>query len=183
MRGEWTEEDYLRLPSNRGVELSDGCLEFLPMPSELHQLLVALLYEALVAFVRPRRLGLVLFSGIPVQLWSQKMREPDVVFMHRDHASRRRTQFWEGADIAVEVVSPEGRSRDLEVKRAEYAQAGIPEYWIVEPEARQVLVLILDAGSYRVHGEFRVGDEVTSVVLPGFSLSVEALFASAEQTF
>jgi Uma2 family endonuclease len=153
------------------------------MPTELHQILVAFLFEALVAFVRSRRLGRVLFAGIPVRLWSGKMREPDVVFMHRDNTHRRQAQYWEGADLALEVVSPEGRKRDVDIKRDEYARAGIPEYWIVDPESREIQVLVLEDASYRVHGVFGMGAEASSVVLPGFSVSVEEVFLSAEQPF
>lgn len=182
-RGEWTEDDYLSLPNNRGVELADGFLEFLPAPTESHHLVVGYLYRAFHAFVATHELGLVLFVGIPVRLWANTMRQPDVVFLHRDHAQRRRSKYWEGADLVVEVVSPKGRKRDVDVKRAEYAQAGIPEYWIVDPEAREVQVLTLEKAEYRVHGVFGAGTEATSIVLAGFSVSVEALFASTEESF
>lgn len=178
-RGEWTEEDYLSLPSNYGVELSDGCLEFLPMPSELHQLIVGFLYRTLYAFAETHGLGLVLVAGIPVRLWPEKMREPDVVFLSWEKADRRREKFWDGADLAIEVVSPEGRKRDLETKREEYARAGIAEYWIVDSEKGVVYVLVLDGEAYLTRGEFTGASQVTSTVLPGFSISAEAIFAAA----
>src|SRR5437867_2052983 len=133
-KGEWTEEEYLALPTNRGVELSEGSLEVLPVPTEAHQLIVGLLYRLLWDFVEAHRLGLVLLAGIPVRLWEGKMREPDVVFMRTQNRGRRREKYWEGADLVMEVVSPGGRQRDLEVKKQEYARAGIPEYWIIDPE-------------------------------------------------
>jgi len=179
-RGEWTEEDYLSLPSNRGVELSDGCLEFLPMPSELHQLIVGFLYRTLYAFAESHGLGLVLVAGIPIRLWPEKMREPDVVFLRWEKSELRREKFWDGADLAIEVVSPEGRKRDLETKREEYARAGISEYWIVDPEASVVHVLVLDGATYRAHGTFADDAQVTSSVLPGFAISASAIFAAAQ---
>lgn len=178
-RGEWTEEDYLALPSNRGVELSDGCLEFLPMPSELHQLIVGFLYRTLYAFADTHDLGLVLVSGIPVRLWPDKMREPDVVFLSWEKSDHRLEKYWDGADLAIEVVGPEGRKRDLDTKREEYARAGIAEYWIVDPEKSVVHVLVLDGQEYRSHGTFADAAEVTSTVLPSFSVSAQAIFAAA----
>ncbi|MBI3463073.1 MAG: Uma2 family endonuclease, partial [Planctomycetes bacterium] len=81
--------------------------------------------------------------------------------------------------LVMEVVSEgaESRKRDLETKRREYAAAGIPEYWIVDPEEQKVTVLTLDGGTYRVHGEFRPGETATSVLLRGFAVAVRDVFA------
>ena len=82
--------------------------------------------------------------------------------------------------MVVEVVSEddEDRQRDLETKRREYAQAGVAEYWIVDPREHQIIVLALDDATYRVHGEFGRGTTATSVILPGFTASVDAVFAA-----
>lgn len=83
----------------------------------------------------------------------------------------------------IEVLS-EGeanRRRDKEVKVEEYAEAGIPEYWIVDPEMRQVTVLVLDGTAYRQHGVFGPGETATSVLLPGFRASVDEVFAAAQE--
>ena len=77
----------------------------------------------------------------------------------------------------IEVVS-EDRSRDLETKRSEYARAGIPEYWIVDPKFARIIVLVLDGTSYAVRGEFGPGDRATSVLLPGFEVDVTAALAA-----
>ena len=63
-------------------------------------------------------------------------------------------QFSLGADLVIEVVSDQGRPRDLEIKRQEYAQAGIPEYWIVDPQLEQITVLALEGS--RLRGSRRV---------------------------
>lgn len=182
-RGQWTEEDFLALPDERRVELSDGCLEVLPMPTEAHQILLAFLLEALVGWVRPRRLGIVLPSGINVRLRSGKIRQPDVAYMGAANRARRKNEYWEGADLVAEIVSGDrkDRERDLRRKPREYARAGISEYWIIDPQEECVLVLALDGEAYREHGRFVRGEQVTSVVLAGFEVSVEELFASAEE--
>ena len=83
-----------------------------------------------------------------------------------------------GADLVIEVVSgeEEDRRRDLQTKRLEYAQAGISEYWIVDPQNETILVLVLDGDAYRVHGEFSRGTTATSVLLPAFAANVTAVF-------
>ena len=79
----------------------------------------------------------------------------------------------------MEVVSTgdNDRRRDLREKREEYALAGIPEYWIVDPELGRITVLTLDGTSYAVHGEFSRGEQATSKLLPGFAVDVSTALA------
>ena len=178
-QGDWTEEEYLALPGKRLIELADGRVKVLPMPTEAHQFIVAYLYRVLHEFVLARSLGRVLFAGLPVRLPSKKFREPDVLFLTAEHRDRSRGKYWEGADLVMEVVSENDPDRDWEVKRAEYAQAGIPEYWIVDPHLQQIVVLKLDGGQYSVHGEFVPGQIAASHLLQGFNIHVAAAFAAA----
>ena len=150
------------------------------MPSERHQDLVFFLAELLTAFVRRHQLGKINIAPLPVQLWPGKFREPDIQFMRSENAARRRSTHWIGADLVVEVVSPDDRRRDLEIKRREYAQAAIPEYWIVDPEMQRISVLTLVGQAYAVHGEFGPDAQATSILLPGFAVDVAAVFAAAE---
>lgn len=76
----------------------------------------------------------------------------------------------------MEVVSDENRTHDLVTKRAEYAAAGIPEYWIVDQRERKIMVLNLRAGQYEVHAEAGPGEKVESLLLPGFAVEVAAVF-------
>ncbi|MBV5332228.1 Uma2 family endonuclease, partial [bacterium] len=144
-QGGWSEEEYLSLPGNHLTEFDHGRVEVLEMPSESHQLLVAALYRALMAFVGVSRLGTVLFAPFPVKLWEGKLREPDIVFMRREHAERRHDKYWQGADLVMEVMSTDDPKRDRETKRREYAIAGIPEYWLVDPTRQTITVFILAA--------------------------------------
>jgi Uma2 family endonuclease len=156
------------------VEFSHGFIEFLPMPKLLHQRIASFLYNALRAFVLGMGLGEVHYSGVRVRLWPGKFREPDVLFMHVDHADRMTEEYWEGADLVMEVVSSgnEDRRRDLKTKREEYALAGIPEYWIVDPELGHITVLTLEGEAYVLHGEFKCGERATSKLLSGFAVDV-----------
>ena len=182
-QGQWTEEEYLALQNrtNRLVELSDGCIEVLPMPNPFHQRIVLFLLEALRAFVRGRLTGDVLFAPLPIRLWPGKYRDPDVVYLAPGRIADPHHQP-HGADLAIEVVSDEeeDRRRDLVTKRDEYARAGIAEYWIVDPREYKLTVLTLDGQTYRVHGEFGRGETATSVLLPSFAVSVDAVFAAGQ---
>jgi Uma2 family endonuclease len=61
-------------------------------------------------------------------------------------------------------------------KRGDYAEAGIPEYWIVNPETETITVLRLEDTAYVDHGVFGRGTEAASALLPGFSVGVDAVF-------
>jgi Uma2 family endonuclease len=177
-QGDWTEAAYLALDTNRLVELSEGCLEVLPMPTIFHQLIVEFLYTLLKAFVTAHASGLVLFAPLPVRLGSGKYREPDIVYLRPERVRDLHGQP-DGADLVMEVVreGSEDRQRDLETKPREYAAAGIAEYWIVDPQEQRITVLTLDGQTYREHGVFGPGTTATSVLLPGFTVAVEAVFA------
>jgi Uma2 family endonuclease len=182
LQGQWTEGDYLALQkrTNRPVELSDGYIEVLPMPSPFHQRIVRFLFGLLERCVAGRNAGEVFFAPLPIRLWPCKFRDPDIVFLKPGRISDPHHQP-QGADLVVEVVSEddEDRQRDLETKRQEYAQAGVAEYWIVDPREQKIVVLTLDATTYRLHGEFGRGTIATSVLLPNFTATVDAVFDAA----
>lgn len=184
-QGAWSEEEYLSLTdsTNRLIEFTGGRLEFLPMPTEAHQLIVIFLFDALRAFAQPH-LGIVLFAGLRVKLAAGKLREPDVVFIRKENYAKRGQRYWESADIAMEVVSDDvdSRERDYVRKVAEYAEAGVPEYWIVDPKEEKITVLTLPDGAsaYAQHGLFKPGESATSKLLDGFSVDVQAVFDAAK---
>jgi Uma2 family endonuclease len=183
-QGEWSEETYLELTdhSNRRVEFTDGRLEFLPMPTDIHESLVEFLFFALREFVEQRKLGKVRWTGIRIRIRPGKFRLPDVIFLHKDHFHARHNRAWDSADLVMEVVSddPKDRERDYEKKLLDYAEAKVAEYWIVDYDRRVVLVHGLDADRYTLHGQFGPGQQATSKLLDGFSIDVAALFAVAD---
>jgi Uma2 family endonuclease len=187
-QGSWTEADYFNLDGTiEGVgraELSRGRLEVLPMPTELHQFILFFLAKALEAFSRVHAPGAVLPAGLRIRLGRNLFREPDVCYLRAEHFRRRREQYWTGADLVMEVVSGDAKDikRDWETKPREYARAGIPEYWIVDPRKQVIRVLTLAGKSYKVHGDFGPGDTATSVLLPGFAVSVDEVLAAGGDT-
>ena len=113
---------------------------------------------------------------MPIRLWEGKIREPDLVYYAAGHEGRYHVQYADPPDLAIEVLSPSTRRIDREEKAAEYAEAGVTEYWIVDPEGRSIEVLT-GAGpeGYTSRRQFGPGDEVTSAVLPGLVVSVAEL--------
>jgi len=175
-QGEWSESDYLWLTgqTNRLVELTDGRLETLPMPTDEHETIVFRIAR-LLAEALERTGGKVLPAGVRIRTRAGRYRQPDVCALLDAQDARRGNDFWQGADLVVEVVSPDDPRRDRVVKRLEYAQAGITEYWIVDPVARRVDVLALAGSEYVEHGAFGRGEVAASRLIEGFGVTVDLL--------
>lgn len=184
-QGAWSVEDYLELTdgTNRRIEYDGGRVEFLSMPTEEHQDLIAYLFDLIRSVAVPER-GKAYFSGLRVKTGAQQFREPDVVFVLRENFAKRDNRFWTGADLAIEVVSddPKDRDRDYQLKVKNYAAAGIAEYWIVDPQESKITVLTLPEGAkeYAEHGVFKPGGTATSKLLEGFAVDVKACFDAAK---
>ena len=174
-------EDYLSLDGPYLVEYVGGRIQVLPMPDVLHQELVLFILLHLRAWLDAADVDArTTFSPFFVKLSEQQYREPDVCVMLGKHRDRRARKLWHGADVVVEVVSESNRLHDLVTKRREYAQHGIPEYWIVDPTNRTVTVLTLVRGTYAEAGVFAAGGAtLASPLLPGFTLDVAAMFDEA----
>lgn len=183
-QGHWSVEEYLSLTdyTNQFVEFTDGKIEVLPMPTVVHQRILVFLSMLFKEFVDASELGEVLPSVLRVRIAGDKFREPDIVFMRRENQSRSKNRYWDNADLVVEIVSDDHNSheRDHVTKRRDYAAAGIPEYWIVDPQQQRITVLVLEDSGYTTLGEFSPGQQATSQLLPGFSVDVAATFKSAE---
>jgi len=182
-QGQWEEGDYLALTetTNKLVELCDGRIEVLSMPTTAHQRIVSFLNQLLLLYLANNPIGEVLFAPLRVRLWEKTFREPDVVFMLKKHARRMGEDYWDGADLVMEVVSgsAEDRKRDLVTKRREYALAGIDEYWIVDPKESRITVLKRHGKKYLQLAEAQSGRRVTSSLLKGFGVDVDAVLGAA----
>ena len=177
LQGLWTEEQYLKLSeqTHHLLEFTDGAIEVLPMPTDKHQVMLAYLYELLLAFIRPRG-GKVLFAPLRVRVRDGKYRQPDILLVRTANDPRRQNRYWLGADLVVEIMSPDNPERDTVTKRADYAEVGIPEYWIVNPEDETITVLTLSGDIYVEHGVFHRGAQATSTLLEGFTATVDGVF-------
>jgi Uma2 family endonuclease len=176
LQGLWTREQYLAMSehSRHLLEYTDGAIEVLPMPTDKHQIISRFLLFALFAWVQ-RIGGTILYAPLRLQIRDGKFREPDLLLVCSADDPRRQNRYWLGADLVVEIVSPDDPERDTVEKRFDYAEAAIPEYWIVHPDDQTITVLTLFDDTYREHGVFRRGDTATSHLLDGFSISVDAV--------
>ncbi len=176
-QGQWSEEDYLWLSERVSVliELTDGSIEVLPMPTDRHQSILLSLYRLFFAAVELAG-GKVLIAPLRLRIRSGKYREPDLLLVRSARDMRRQDRFWIGADLVLEVVGQDKSERDVVEKRHDYAEGGIPEYWIVDPRDETITVLRLADDAYVEHGTFGRGTQATSALLAGFTVSVDAVF-------
>jgi len=174
LQGLWSEKQYLRLTqqTKRLIEFTDGVIEVLPMPTRKHQAISRFLFLLLLAYVQPRG-GTLFYAPLRVQIRPGKFREPDLLMLCDVHDPRNQDLYWLGADLVVEIVSPDDPARDTQVKRGDYAEAGISEYWIVDPMNSTVTVLRLNGTEYAEHGVFHRGERATSALLADFSVPVD----------
>jgi Uma2 family endonuclease len=176
-QGEWSEELYLALTDhcNRLIEFTDGFLEVLPTPTDKHQNILEFLYLAFYQFIKPRG-GKAHFAPVRLRIRPRKFREPDIMLLLSATDARRQNRFWLGADLALEVVSEDKPERDLIDKRGDYAEARVPEYWIVNPQTDTIMVLRLQGDSYVEVGTYGRGQSAASVLMPEFSVVVDDVF-------
>jgi Uma2 family endonuclease len=187
LQGLWTEQQYLKLTDQTAhlIEFSDGEIELLPMPTDRHQAISQFLFLALLQLVRQTG-GKVQYAPLRLRIREGKYREPDLLVVLDAKDPRRQNAFWLGADLVIEVVSPDDAERDTRVKRLDYAEAGIPEYWIVNPEDETITVLTLGAGAapegrqhgaiYAEHGVYHRGETATSRVIGSLAVQVTHVF-------
>lgn len=175
--GAWTEKGYFALPdTNHFVELSDGNLLVLPIPTLAHMRATRELFRRLDRWNDRHQAGEVLFAPYPIRLWEEKIREPDIVFYLNEHRDRLEHQRGGPPDLAFEVLSPGTRRSDRREKYAEYAQAGVREYWIVDPDAHWIEVHTLEGDVYRRAGRYTPGQQAVSIMLSSFVVNVADLF-------
>jgi len=179
LQGLWSVEQYLRLTdqTNRLIEYTDGVIEVLPMPTKYHQAISKLLFLALFA-VAERIGGDVFYAPLRVQVRPGKFREPDLLLVLDKDDPRAQDEFWLGADLVMEIVSPDKPARDTQEKPRDYAEANIPEYWIINPLDATITVLVLQGDAYTTAGVFQHGERASSQLLNGFSVSVDEVLGA-----
>ena len=166
---DWADEDTL-------AEWVEGEVIMTSPASEPHQNLVGFLSSVLRTFVEQHELGQLLVAPFQMKLETSG-REPDLLFIGSDRLDRVHRTYLDGpADLAIEIVSPESAGRDRGEKYYEYEAAGIPEYWLLDPQtARAEFYQLGPEGQYRLVAPDTEG-LYRSVVLPGFWLRVDWLW-------
>ena len=173
----FTYEDYLNAPEDKRYELLDGELVPIPTPGERHQSISILLGSKLVQFAYENSLGRVYHAPFDVVLSDVDVVQPDLLFVSNERSHIITPANIQGApDLVVEILSPSTAERDRTFKRTLYANHGVNEYWMVDPTAKDITVLLLGERGYEVVDSYGEGATLTSPTLQGFTLNIGDLF-------
>lgn len=134
-QGEYTIEDYYALPDDQRVELIDGVFyEMLP-PKTVHQDIASIVHMALYDFIRKKKKPCKVFeAALDVQLCcdDKTMVQPDVLVVC-DRDKIRDFGIYGAPDFVLEILSKSTRKKDMTIKLDKYLEAGVREYWIIDP--------------------------------------------------
>ncbi|HYD09139.1 MAG TPA: Uma2 family endonuclease [Acidimicrobiales bacterium] len=156
---EYTVADLELIDDERNrYELCDGALVVTPAPGDLHQRILRKLVVALDGRFEPED---ELLPGVGIHFTDTWYRIPDLVVMPTALVGADRTAV--PPSLVIEIVSPSTNTIDREHKRVEYARFGVPEYWLVDPEARTITALVLRDGAY-VEAESALATDAASAV-------------------
>ena len=170
--------EYRDLPETDGGvwELINGELYQMPSATAEHQFLMDFLVTMINNLMRAGQPtpGLA-FSNLGLGLSDLYAPTPDIIYLRYENLRLINGNMVEGIpDLVVEILSSD-RNRDLVMKRALYAGAGIPEYWTLNPFNDVLTVLELSGNEYAERTLDR-DDTLTTATIPGLSLPLEQLF-------
>lgn len=170
-----TADEYLALPETDGrYELVDGVAILAPSPSFEYQDIVLEIACQLRVFLQSHPIGSVV-TEVDVRLRDDLVYRPDVVYLSQSTRARIRGAVTEIPQLVVEVVSPGAAKRDLLEKRRDYEAAGVAEYWVIDPQTREMHFFGIENGRYVALPV--AGDEFRSKAVPGFVLRLELVRA------
>ncbi len=172
-----TYADYLKTSDDERYELLNGELVMAPAPREIHQYILGRLYIEMGAFIYERDLGDVYFAPTDVALSDMDVVQPDLLFVSNERNHIITPENIQGApDLVVEILSPATAERDRTLKLDLYARHGAHEYWIVDPDARTIMVLRRGERRFEVAGIYGAEQTARSPILEGFTFNLEGKF-------
>jgi Uma2 family endonuclease len=174
-------EEYLEFAGDSEiVEWVEGEVISYMLPISKHQELSRFLSSLLDFFVQFFNLGIVLYAPFEVKLWPDgPSREPDILFAANDHLAQLTAErFTGGPDLIIEIISPGSASEDRVRKFTQYEQAGVREYWLVDPRSRQQQADFYILGPDNSYHSAPIGDDgrYHSTVITNFWLDVDWLW-------
>ncbi|MBC8458292.1 MAG: Uma2 family endonuclease [Deltaproteobacteria bacterium] len=179
-----TLEEFWQLPEGPPhYEFEEGEVILMPSPHSKHQEVLIEVAYTLKTHVRIHRLGRV-WIGIDVEFVTlDKVYVPDIVYLSTEHLNRHDEEDGKihGApDLAVEIVSKYGAGRDRVVKFNTYFTAGVPWYWIIEPDSLIIEEYHAEEKGYMRTVSVTEGDIFRSQAMPGLEFNLRELLVGVE---
>ena len=176
-RLKFTVREYMTTPEDKRYQLLDGEMILAPSPTTKHQRILGNLFRLLdAAFDTPGR-GLVRLSPLDVVLSDYDVVQPDLLFVSSERAGIITDANIQGApDLVVEILSPNTAGYDRGYKQVLYGRHGVREYWLVDPNAETVDILVGSEDGLVPLGSYGNSGELTTPLLEGLTLDLQELF-------
>lgn len=173
-QGAWTYADYARLPDNgMRYEVIEGELFMSPAPRAIHQEMIINLVIELGLYLRTHKLGKIYTAPVDVMMGDLATPvQPDILFIRRERLQIVSDRVEGVPDFIIEVLSPGNSWVDKRKKFELYAQNGVSEYWIADPDECLVEVYVLRGQAYALLGQFVGEDVIQSEVLPDLQIPI-----------
>lgn len=165
----WADEDTL-------AEWVKGEIVMTSPASFRHQDITDFLLSVMRPVIEQQKAGRLISAPFQMRL-AESGREPDLLFVAENHRERIRDTYLDGpADLVVEIISPESVGRDRGQKFYEYEQAGIPEYWLIDPLRKRAEFYQLDGEGWYQSASVDADGRYRTPLLPGFWLQLDWLW-------
>jgi Uma2 family endonuclease len=173
-----TFDQFRQLPDDGKLyELVHGEVHLTPSPTTKHQIILARLHASLEAYLSKNPLGRLLFAPLDVRLSDDTALQPDLIFIAHAHSAIIHEDYIRGTpDLVVEILSPSTTAHDRTTKLPLYAEAGVGEMWIIDPQAKTVEILKLQGNKYLVEAALAGSRALSSSCFPGWELPLPDLF-------
>ncbi|WP_026496502.1 Uma2 family endonuclease [Butyrivibrio sp. WCD3002] len=140
--GEFTIEDYYALPDDQRVELIDGVFYDMSAPYTSHQIIALDIFTQIKNHIRSKKgkcIPLAAPCDVQLDKDNKTMLQPDVMIIcDRDKVVKQKV--YGAPDFIVEVLSKSTKKKDMTLKMTKYENAGVKEYWIVDPDKQKIIV-------------------------------------------
>ena len=174
----FTYGDYQLLPEEKRCELIEGEFHMTPAPFPEHQSIVNMLAYELTRQLQDPGHGRVYPAPIDVVLSNEDVVQPDVPFIARDRLGIVEKKCIRGApDLVIEILSPSTTDRDRVIKRKLYDKFGAREFWIVDPEAKSVEVVVRRGEGFPTDRVHTAPASFASPTFPQLTIELARIFA------
>lgn len=149
-----TIEDYYAVSDDRRVELIDGVIYDMASPTSIHQTLLWQIFKQISDYIEKEKGQCVPFlAPLDVQLDcdDETMLQPDILIVC-DREKIKKGKIYGAPDFVLEILSDSSRQKDMVIKLAKYAAAGVREYWIIDPDKNKVIVHDFEKGNIGIYG-------------------------------
>jgi Uma2 family endonuclease len=173
-----TEEDYYNLPENGlRYQLVEGELYMAPAPDLSHQAVSRNLEFAFLSYFQQNPIGVLIHAPADVFFDTENIWQPDIfIVLNRNRHILKRKRCEGPPDFIIDILSPNNRQLDLHTKRIAYARHGVTEYWIIDPESKELFVYRFDENMNEPVAVIRSPERATSPLFPGLSVDLETIF-------